>query len=987
MDIASRVGVGSSQYGDQSSSGPSFAVSIVGLTPNLTYGDCAQRGVALTAVVTGLDQNAPSPSYQWTVDGTDVPGATSASFTPAASLATLADICCVVTVGTSSVPSPPVTLRDAPPEVQSGLYDEIFDFESGLQSVEAAVAFTGAELVFSVSGAGASIDTVTGEVSIPTDIETLGAVVTVTATNTGGALSVAFQVTVEDISIEGALPFGGLTPAGAGGVPVSGAAITQGDPNGHWEIVNGYLVPSAAGEGALAGLYLLVLDSGDTVDVMIEPDKASARPEEISDVFATLPTSARGLMVQDGDGRAVGRQRLGPKVFLAEMVMEPLNWVEEVDPRQSYRPVILAGLVVGGDPSGNEATRMENLTVQGFVCHMEAGIPVPPAYQNSRGSLVESDGFMGIIAVERPSRHVTIRQNEIVSRPLADIIAADDFRDNLRTSRQIRGITTKIYRGTNEHICIEENHIHDVSRGVMMTATSAYQGQRSRLCDNIIEDCYTNFFTCGYLDGLDIFDNKCMGVYAANDDTLGAVPQTSPHSACGGSFDAGGGRSTANVTMIGNLLHTGWKRTKIHADMGLPKPSIGATGVKFNDPQAHDSYWNLVVGFNTIISHGICMEMSGAGADTHIEVFNNTLASESYAGAGSGPVYYFVGADNVRLWNNIGTAYAIGSLDGSGMFSRTLDTLQGYGNLKINTGDNDPFGESAYFNGVPSKGLQQLTIDEALFAYTPAAGTGAAEAPQIKGAQGTGLYAGNGVNMAVFDKPEASGGVDDIAPFTNWNGSTYMTYSGSGAMLNLGMRHRQMLFAFEGQLDPALENMEVALFAMKSARLLITRSSKGALSLSVQNVNSGFLCRANSFFRLDPTDGLFRVAISYDVDQGRVLFAKNGVLDDFPNLRAVGRDNVHIGSNPVRVGADHQGNAGRRFVGQFVRLLWTPEFLDMETDAGINALFTGSGAFRDFGPDGSKVTGATPVVYVHGDASTLANHGNGGAFTLSGSVT
>ena len=57
----------------------------------------------------------------------------------------------------------------AAPVAKGGLADEVFDLGSGVQTVAAAADFTGAGLVFSVTGAGATIDAATGLVSIPTD--------------------------------------------------------------------------------------------------------------------------------------------------------------------------------------------------------------------------------------------------------------------------------------------------------------------------------------------------------------------------------------------------------------------------------------------------------------------------------------------------------------------------------------------------------------------------------------------------------------------------------------------------------------------------------------------------------------------------------------------------------------------------------------------------------------------------------------------------
>lgn len=953
-------------------------VTIAGLTDNPTYGICATRGVALNAVTSGFSGDPSELSYQWhSTPGGVIAGATAETFTPDGALADLSEIYCVVTAAAGNWSSPSAILREVAPQTQGSLADAVFDLDTGLQVVATAAAFVGENLQFQVSGAGAGINALTGEVSIPTDSQVSGAVVTVTAFNSGGSVALGFQVTVEDlVTLEGAMSFGALTPAGVGGVPVAGSTITAGDPGGHWEIAGGLLVPTAAGAGALAGIYPLEFDNGDTLDVMIEDDKASARVEEIEAVFAALPTTARGLLVQDGDTGGQGRIRLAPKVFDNEMVMEPTNWLEDDDPRQSVRPVILGGLTIGGDPSGNEILRMENLTVQGFVCQLEQG----PG---------ESEFNNGIILVERPSRHVSIRQNEVWSRDLAEIIAADDFRDNLSTSRQMRAISTKVYNGTNEHIRIEKNWMHDVSRGAGMVATNSYQGQRSRLCGNVIEDCYTNFFTCGSLNGLDIFDNLCMGVYAANGDTTGAIPATSPHSAAGGSFDAPGGPlTTANVSLIGNLFHTGWKRTKIHEDLGLPVPAIGATGIKFNDPQDPASYYNLVIAFNTVISHGICLEVTGASATGFNDIFNNALYSEDYAGAGSAPVVSFGGASNVRMFNNIACNYDLNVEDDQGTFPATLDTLIGYGNLQINGGSGD-FGELDYLVGDAAKGLTRLTLDEALLAYVPKPTTRAMTAAQKKGALGTGLYAGDGVHGVTYAPPTATG-ASHAYPLTTWDGSAYL--SKSGGMINVSGYADGLTLAFKGETSAAVDAVNAMLFGQSGERAYFRKLGSGTLDCKTERASDGAtLIKGNSpELNLSSAAGMVDCVVSMNFAEGFMIVAQGGVIEGFYSLSNLSAGDMSIGSAGVnRVFGDifsvvddiWQGNLGCFYLDD--------AFVDLETDAGLSAFYAADGSFKDFGADGSVPTGSQPLIFVAGDAAAITatpNRGRGGVFQLVGSI-
>ncbi|WP_425041416.1 hypothetical protein [Primorskyibacter sp. S187A] len=87
--------------------------------------------------------------------------------------------------------------------------------------------------------------------------------------------------------------FGAATRAGEGAVAVTGSAIVTGDPEGHWQISQNMLSPSAAGAGALNGSYALELDSGDTLEVAVVPQSRSvARESELQDILhANVPVA------------------------------------------------------------------------------------------------------------------------------------------------------------------------------------------------------------------------------------------------------------------------------------------------------------------------------------------------------------------------------------------------------------------------------------------------------------------------------------------------------------------------------------------------------------------------------------------------------------------------------------------------------------------------------------------------------------------------
>ena len=140
----------------------------------------------------------PSLALQWRCDGVDIPGATGPAFVPGPA-EDGRELACAVTAGNLAGSATAVTaalrVTYTPPVARGALLEEIFDEDSGPQTVDAATDFVGENLSWSVAGAGATIDAA-GLVSIPTDTP-LAELVTVTATNSGGAAASGFMVTVE----------------------------------------------------------------------------------------------------------------------------------------------------------------------------------------------------------------------------------------------------------------------------------------------------------------------------------------------------------------------------------------------------------------------------------------------------------------------------------------------------------------------------------------------------------------------------------------------------------------------------------------------------------------------------------------------------------------------------------------------------------------------------------------------------------------------
>ncbi len=181
------------------------------------------------AVVPGLwSGGVEDMGLQWRLDGVAIPGATGTVYLPGPEDDGM-ELTCLLRVtnatGPRQVETAALFITHAAPRARGGLFDEVFDEDTGKQAVAAAQVFAGDNLCFTVAGAGAEIDSVTGLVRIPTDRPTSGERVVVTASNSGGAAMRDFLVTVE-----AAAPAPGQEGDGSGLVVAQAAASPEPDP-------------------------------------------------------------------------------------------------------------------------------------------------------------------------------------------------------------------------------------------------------------------------------------------------------------------------------------------------------------------------------------------------------------------------------------------------------------------------------------------------------------------------------------------------------------------------------------------------------------------------------------------------------------------------------------------------------------------------------------------------------------------------------------
>ena len=757
--------------------------------------------------------------------------------------------------------------------------------------------------------------------------------------------------------------FGDKTLEGAGGVATSGTSISSGDASSHWQIIGGFVVPTAAGEtaGLNLGPYSLVFDDASTLTITIIANKFSARSTaELSAAWAATTTATdTGILVRDVDDQSAARASLGVKAFTNVFTIEPHVWTELADPRATVRGVKLPGITL--------ASGCEKVTIQGI---------------NFKDDNV-ADAATSVIVVNTPSEDILVRQCEVHSSPLATEHSSGRMAAGTMTT--IEGIECA---GVGQHtrIRFNENNVHDVFRGITMLHVTDSASGPSEVNDNYFEDCYQFFTLAGEVTttiaapGLAIYDNTGMHVWSTTADA-GA-----PHASVGLSMDP----EQDGTEVMGNFFHMGYNRKVLE-----PSFSHGITGMKFNNPTLTDSYKNITCAFNTLVTHGLTIEVAGGDG---IDIFNNALFSETFNGGGIASVS-FEGAANVRIWNNLAENYRIGIYDGIGekgtpppVFVTTLDTLIGNGNQLFGApSDNNGVENTARITGdVDPTPITDLTIDNMVARYTPTAGTFPLTAPQKRGALGTGLYSGGGVHTVTYDPPAASSGTQDVVPFTTWDGANDAASRGvlqdSGSDVVPG---KVLTFAFEGSFDAAVDGASSYIFSTTGLNIAIWKHTTDKLKIRLETSGGTVIGEAQSSFTLDNATHYLSIAV--DLADYRLLIAKDGVLDPYVELtETLVDDSFNWAATSVRIGSDPIGNPGaNKFNGTLGKLYVTNEFLDLETDAGLNALYTATGEFVDFAADGSNVTGTAALVMYEGNAATLNagyNGGQGGSFTMSGAV-
>ena len=772
--------------------------------------------------------------------------------------------------------------------------------------------------------------------------------------------------------------FGALTRQGAGGVAVTGTSITSGDPSGHWQIVSGEISPSATGEDTIAGTYNLTLNDSQTVDITVIANKSSAASAaEITAAYSASPAStATGILVRDGDYSSETRQTLATKSFTNQFTIEPHEtFTPAANPKANTYGVTLPGILM---PNGTQNVRFYGLAF----------------YETLDDLSLETDGVIEV-AASGTAENITVEACEVSSRDFRAAYDAGSFADSSAftgpfASQSLFFTDLNAVRGIKMNDVLNARvldcYIHDVTRGIVFGSVGIESANRSRIAGNWIQDVLSNFTTCGgQTNGLDIWDNRLFDCWGSD----GEVPSNPLHSAIGLSFDSPSTGAFQNVTVKGNLGSVGWSRKQYTIDQGDTYTVVSAaTGMKFNDPQNTYAYQNITVAHNLIVSHGLCCEFSGA---QDIDIYNNTLADETFTSTGT-PSYYFQGAENLRMWNNIGPSFTIGINDGgtengSAMVT-TIDTSQQYGNY-LAGGDGGDLGFLEVFDGIAGAFGTSVTIENIDTAYTPKSGNYALTATEKKGALGTGYYSAGGVDTApAFSAPVATG--TNYTPTTTvWDGSDYLLRGGG---LTGATDGREVTIAWQGALDATQDGTQFYSIQALGLRIAARHLGGDDIRFYVEDTGGVILQADMPIDNLNSALGQHAWAFSADLTNGRAVMALNGKPLPMPlNITGdVTFADIDWTTTQWAINANTSG--GDVYTGDFDACLISDTFIDLDTTAGLNKLFATNGLFKDWGAAGVNINGGSELVVIQGaNAAALnggtANSGTGGAFTMTGAVT
>ncbi|HEX5202577.1 MAG TPA: hypothetical protein VFW27_21810, partial [Actinoplanes sp.] len=287
-------------------------------------------------------QPIPEIALQWLRDGAAIDGATGSSYVPVAADDRTALGCRVTAsnaAGSAEAEAGALAVTRAAPAAVGTIADQSLVQGSDPQTVEAAGAFAGEGLVFAVDGGGATIDAATGRVTIETASLMTAAEVTVTASNSGGAASASFRVTVARAQ---AKPSAVTAPSLAGSGKIGAEVVA--DP-GTW---TGFPAPTFAFQWRRGGQ-----DIGGATAAAYVPVEADDRAN-----LTCRVTASNAAGSADAETAALAVTRVAPAAVgtLDELVLAEGSGVTTVDTAAFFIGGGLVYAVTGGGATIDAAT-------------------------------------------------------------------------------------------------------------------------------------------------------------------------------------------------------------------------------------------------------------------------------------------------------------------------------------------------------------------------------------------------------------------------------------------------------------------------------------------------------------------------------------------------------------------------------------------------------------------------------------------------------
>ena len=666
-------------------------------------------------------------------------------------------------------------------------------------------------------------------------------------------------------------------------------------------------------------------------EVVVNANEASCTDAELLTVFNAASTSLAKIGVRAGTAMTA-RRTLPAKAF-TDLTIEPYGYTTNADPRISIRPVVNGGLV--------HADTATNVTITGFSFYTEAN-------EHMMGRAVS-----GVIT------NCHYYDCEAAGENLYTVWN-DNRMHSWNEQARIGGVFSSSVNSSVKHC-----YIHDVHRGLSEGGSTGILWE-----DNYILHVYQNFTNnVDSTDGI-IRNNKGQHVWGANTDI------TDPHTASGGSF----GQQCVNMLIEHNVLCSGYARAVLHntrflagtlpaGETNTAYPTQGITGLKMNEDGAaiHPNYSGCIIRNNLINTRGLALQIEGG---LNCTINNNTVVTNQSNTGGSSAIIGIAGMDSCEMWNNVVSDYYIGVNDNTGGYVRSLDDLQGYYNLAF---AGTPL--ASMFAGDATKGFSFLDIDELEAAFQPLPGT---------------VFAVNGVGFQAttdtFVMPVATGGTSAAFSTTVWDGSAYV--SRADAALGATIDGRKLLLKFRGSFGAAAMGITSTIIGGRTDRVQWIKTSSDTVELYIKaadNVNPVFKMRGTQTLTVDVVHD---IAFGVDLDTLSYFIAIDGVLDPLCSVTIF--DNAYgidSGSNLFRAFASKATTPADYFIGTVDHLYMTDEYIDGNTAAGLNAIFTADGGSRDYGAAGVSLTGTQPRLYLYGDAAGFSNKGTMGPVVVNGTVT